>query len=93
MSATAFQAMLYAGKVSGTGESELNKHLCAHLGQGFCTIKQSMDMLAERHGVVHYSSREFTYTGKQKANSLSGRRRILMMRLRLLYSVTCQANQ
>ncbi len=34
MSATAFQAMLHAGKVSGTGERELKKHLRAHLGKG-----------------------------------------------------------
>ncbi len=33
MTATQFQAMLYAGKVSGTGERELKKHLSQHLGK------------------------------------------------------------
>ena len=40
MSATKFQAMLRAGGVSGTGESELKKHLSAHLGKGFCLSYQ-----------------------------------------------------
>ncbi len=39
MSATAFTAMLQAGKVSGTGERELKKHLRAHLGLGFCPTR------------------------------------------------------
>ena len=36
MTATEFQSMLHAGKVSRTGERELKKHLSTHLGQGFC---------------------------------------------------------
>jgi hypothetical protein len=36
MRATAFQAMLNAGKVTGTGDRELKKHLSSHLGKGFC---------------------------------------------------------
>jgi hypothetical protein len=36
MSATAFQAMLNAGKVTQTRERELKKHLSSHLGKGFC---------------------------------------------------------
>ena len=66
MSATAFQAMLHAGKVSGTGERELKKHLRAHLGQGFCPTRRSVDMLSDGHGIVHYGSLEFTYNGKAK---------------------------
>ncbi len=36
MSATAFSSMMCAGKISGTGELEVKKHLCAHLGPAFC---------------------------------------------------------
>jgi hypothetical protein len=39
MSATGFQAMLTAGKVTGTGERELKKHLSSHLGNGFCPTR------------------------------------------------------
>ena len=69
MSATAFQSMLSAGKVTGTGEGELKKHLRSHLGQGFCPTGHSVNMLSEGHGVVHYnySSCEFTYDGKEKS--------------------------
>jgi hypothetical protein len=93
MSATAFQAMLHAGQFSGTGEMELKKHLTSHLGKGFCPTRQSVDMLADGHDTVHYSSLEFTYKGKRKQNLLSGRRRILMMRLRCTYSVNSRENQ
>ena len=67
MSATKFQAMLCAGGVSGTGESELKKHMSAHLDKGFCPTRQSADMLAEGHCEVRYGSIEFTYDGKEKA--------------------------
>jgi hypothetical protein len=66
MSATEFQSMLHAGKVSRTGERELKKHLCAHLGQGFCPTRHSVNMLLEGHGIVHYDSCDFTYDGKEK---------------------------
>jgi len=49
ISATQFQAMLCTGKISGTGERELKKHLSAHLGKGFCPTRRSVDMLAEGH--------------------------------------------
>ncbi len=67
MSATAFSAMLHAGKVSGTEERELKKHLHAHLGQGFCPSRQSVNMLAEGHSAVHYGCMDFTFPGKEKA--------------------------
>ncbi len=67
MSATEFQSMLHAGKVSGTGERELKKHLCAHLGQDFCPTRRSVNMLLEGHGVVHYGSCDFTYDKKEKS--------------------------
>ncbi len=67
MSATAFSAMLQAGKVSGTGERELKKHLHAHLGQGFCPSRQSVNMLAEGHSTVHYGCMDFIFPGKEKA--------------------------
>ncbi len=67
MSATAFSAMLHAGKVSGTGERELKKHLHAHLGQGFCPSRRSVNMLAEGHSMVHYGCMVFTFPGKEKA--------------------------
>jgi hypothetical protein len=67
MTATEFQAMLYAGKVSGTGERELKKHLSSHLGTGFCPTRRSVNMLSEGHSVVHYGSCEFTFEGKNKA--------------------------
>ena len=66
MIATALQAMLHAGKFSGTGERELKKHLTAHLGKGVCPTRQSVYILADGHGTVHYSSLEFTYKGKKK---------------------------
>jgi hypothetical protein len=47
MTATEFQSMLYAGKVSRTGERELKKHLNSHLGPGFCQTRQSVNMLSE----------------------------------------------
>ncbi len=67
MSATQFQAMMCAASVSGTGERELKKLLCSHLGKGFCPTRRSVDMLAEGHTKVHYGSIEFTYDGKEKA--------------------------
>ena len=67
MSATAFQSMLHAGKVTGTGERELKKHLTSHLGQGFCPTQRSVNMLSEGHGIVHYGSCQFTYDGKEKS--------------------------
>ncbi len=67
MTATEFQAMLYARKVSRTGERELKKHLSSHLGPGFCPTRQSMNMLSEGHSIVHYGSCEFTFKGKKKA--------------------------
>ncbi len=67
MSATQFQAMLCAGRVSGKGKRELKKHLSAHLGKNFCPTRQSVDMLADGHCKVHYGSMEFTYNGKEKA--------------------------
>ncbi len=67
MRAKAFQAMLNAGKVTGTGERELKKHLSSHLGKGFCPTQQSINMLSEGHGVVHYGSKHFTYDGKEKS--------------------------
>ena len=60
MSATAFQSMLHAGKVTGTGERELKKHLTSHLGQGFCPTQRSVNMLSEGHGIFHYGSCQFT---------------------------------
>jgi hypothetical protein len=67
MRATAFQAMLNAGKVTRTGERELKKHLSSHLGKGFCPTQRSINMLLEGHGVVHYCSKHFTYDGKEKS--------------------------
>jgi hypothetical protein len=63
MSATAFSSMFSASQVSGIGEQEIKKHLKAHLGMGFSPTQQSMSMLSEGHGVMHYSSIEFTYEG------------------------------
>jgi hypothetical protein len=59
--------MLSAGGVSGSGERELKKHLCTHLGKGFCPTRRSVHMLAEGHTEVNYGSMEFTYDGKEKA--------------------------
>ncbi len=67
MSATQFQAMLHAGKVTGTGEQELKKHLSSHLGKGFCPTQCSINMLSEGHCVVHYGCCDFTYDGKPKS--------------------------
>ncbi len=67
MSAIEFQSMLHAGKVRGNRERELKKHLCTHLGQGFCPPRHSVYMLLEGHGVVHYGSCDFTYDGKEKS--------------------------
>ncbi len=67
MRAMAFQAMLNAGKVTGTGERGLKKHLSSHLGKGFFPTRRSVNMLSEGHGVVHYSSKHFTYDGKEKS--------------------------
>ena len=68
MTATEFQAMLCARKVSGTAERELKKHLSSHLGTGFCPTRRSMNMLSEGHSVVHYGSWcEFTFEGENKA--------------------------
>jgi hypothetical protein len=67
MITTQFQGMLSAGRVSGTSKKELEKHLSAHLGKGFCPSRQSVDMLAEGHSEVHYGTMEFTYDGKEKA--------------------------
>ncbi len=67
MSATQFQAMLHAGKVTGTGEQELKKHLSSHLGKGFCLTQRSINMLSEGHGVVHYGCCDFTYDEQEKS--------------------------
>jgi hypothetical protein len=67
MTATEFQSMLHAGKVSGTGERELKKHLSTHLGEGFCPTRCSVHMLSEGHASVHYGSLNFTYDGKEKS--------------------------
>jgi hypothetical protein len=67
MTATEFQSMLHAGKVSGTGEQELKKHLSTHLGQGFCPTQRSIHMLLEGHANVHYGSLNFTYDRKEKS--------------------------
>ena len=64
MSATAFSAMMCAGKISGTGELEVKKHLSAHLGPCFCPTRTKVSMLSEGHGVVHYNSINFTFEGK-----------------------------
>jgi hypothetical protein len=66
LSATAFSAMLSASQVSGIGEHEIKKHLKAHLGTGFCPTRQSVSMLSKGHGVMNYSSIEFTYEGNQQ---------------------------
>ena len=66
MSATAFQFILHAGKVTGTGEREVKKHLTSHLGQGFCPTRCSVNMLSEGHGILHYGSCKFIYDGKEK---------------------------
>jgi hypothetical protein len=80
MSATAFAAMLQAGKVSGTGERELKKHLRAHLGLGFCPTRQSVDMLADGHSTVHYNCIDFTYDWKEKAEKIEWTEKILTRR-------------
>ncbi len=67
MSATQSQAMLHAGKVTGTGERELKKHLSSHLGKDFFPNRRSVNMLSEGHGVVHYGCCDFTYDGKKKS--------------------------
>ena len=43
MSATAFSSMMCAARISGTGEQEMKKHLCAHLGPGFCSLARTID--------------------------------------------------
>jgi hypothetical protein len=70
MSATAFSAMLHAGKVSGTGERELKKYIRAHLGVGFCPTRQSVDMLADGNSTIYYGCIDFTYDGKEKAEKI-----------------------
>jgi hypothetical protein len=82
MSAAAFSAMLHAGKFSGTGERELKKHLHTHLGQGFCPTRQSVNMLAEGHSMVHYGCMDVTFPGKKKAEFIEWTEKILTMRLR-----------
>jgi hypothetical protein len=67
MTATQFQAMLHAGKITGTGERELKKHLSSHLGKRFCPTRRSVNMLSEGHGVVHYGCCDFTYDKKEKS--------------------------
>ena len=64
MSATVFQAMLTAGKVTGTGERELKKHLSSHLGNGFCPTQRSIRMLMEGHGTVHYGCKQLQWERK-----------------------------
>jgi hypothetical protein len=64
MSATAFSSMMCAARISGTGEQEMKKHLCTHLGPGFCPTKKNVSMLSEGRGVVHYDSIDFTLEGK-----------------------------
>jgi hypothetical protein len=43
MSATAFSSMMCAARISGTGEQEMKKLLCAHLGPGFCSLARTID--------------------------------------------------
>ncbi len=57
--------MMHAGKVSGTGERELKKHLNDHLGRGFCHSQCRVNMLAGGHGQIWYNSINFTYDGKE----------------------------
>jgi hypothetical protein len=92
MSATEFQSMLHAGKVSKTGERKLKKHLSSHLGQGFCPTQRSVNMLLEGLGVVHYSSCDFTYNRKRSQNLSSGHRRILTRRYLYIYRGTYLVN-
>ena len=66
MTATEFSAMMEAGRINGTGERELKKHLRAHLGPGFCPTQRSVDMLSDGHGTVHYGSDLFTYDKKEQ---------------------------
>jgi hypothetical protein len=40
--------MLHAGKVTGTGEQELKKHLTSHLSQGFCPTRCSVNKANSR---------------------------------------------
>lgn len=70
MSATEFQAMVTAGKINGTGERELKKHLQAHLGKGFCPTRRSVHMLSEGHGAIQCGTIEYTYPGKEKAETV-----------------------
>jgi len=70
MSATEFQAMVTAGKINGTGERELKKHLQTHLGKGFCPTRRSVHMLSEGHGEIQCGKIEFTYPGKEKAETV-----------------------
>jgi hypothetical protein len=80
MSAKAFSAMLHTGKVSVTAESELKKHLCTHLGVGFCPTRQSMDMLADSNSTIHYNCIDFMYDRKEKAEKIEWTEKILMRR-------------
>ena len=70
MSAMVFQAMLTAGKVTGTGERELKKHVSSHLGKGFCPTQQSISKLSEGHGTFHYGCKHCTYDGKEKSKTV-----------------------
>ncbi len=67
MSATDFQSMLSAGKVSGTVERELKKQLSSHLSQGFCPTRCSVNMLLKGHGIVHSDSCDFAYDKREKS--------------------------
>jgi hypothetical protein len=66
MSATAFSSMMCASRISGTGEQVMKKHLCAHLGPGFCPTCGGVSMLSEDHGFGHYNSIDFTIEGKKQ---------------------------
>ncbi len=67
MTATEFQAMLCAGNLSGEAEKVLKKNLSSHLGQGFCPLRRSVDMLSVGHSIVHYESCTFTFEENKKA--------------------------
>ncbi len=80
MSSTQFKAMLCATGVSGTGERELKIHLSVHLGKGFCTTRQSVNMLAVGHCDIHYDSLEFTYYWKDRAEFVEWTEKTYMIR-------------
>ena len=87
MSATAFSSMMCAGKISGTGELEVKKHLSAHLGPGFCPTRTKVSMLSEGHGVVHYNSINFTFEGKTQTEFIEWTEKSIDDEIARYYSV------